>query len=51
MQSTYKDKIIKVIKGMPDEVMPKTYNIVHSMATELNTLKKKSGNRGPLNGI
>ncbi len=51
MQSTYKDKIIKEIKGMPEEVMPKIYNIVHSMATELNTLKNKSGSRGPLKGI
>ena len=50
-QSTYKDKIIKEIKGMPEELMPKTYNIAHSMATKLNTLKKKSRNRGSLKGI
>ncbi len=51
MQSIYKDKIIKEIKGMPEEVLPKIYKIVHSMATELNTLKVKSGNRGSLKGI
>lgn len=32
MQSTYKDKIIKEIKGMPEELMLKIYNnIVHIM--------------------
>lgn len=49
MLSTYKEKILKEIEGIPKEMMPKLYRFVHLLATEL--ISKKTGYRGSLKGI
>lgn len=49
MLSTYKEKILREIEGIPKEKMPKLYRIIHLLATELSA--KKTGKRGSLKGI
>jgi hypothetical protein len=51
MLSTYKEKILKEIEGVPREMMPKLYKIIHLLATELIPKTKETGNRGSLKGI
>jgi hypothetical protein len=51
MKSTYKDKILKDLEGIPEDKMPKIYRIIHLLATELISKTKKTGNRGSLTGI
>ncbi len=51
MLSTYKEKILKELEGVPREMMPKLYKIIHLLATELIPKTKETGNRGSLKGI
>ena len=51
MISTYKEKILKELEGVPEEMMPKLYRIIHLLATELIPNAKETGNRGSLKGI
>jgi len=51
MLSTYKEKILKELDGVPREMMPKLYKIIHLLATELIPKTKETGKRGSLKGI
>jgi hypothetical protein len=51
MLSTYKEKILKELEGVPREMMPKIHKIIHLLATELIPKTKETGNRGSLKGI
>ncbi len=51
MLSTYKEKILKELDGVPREMMPKFYKIIHLLATELIPKTKETGKRGSLKGI
>lgn len=51
MLSTYKEKIIKEIEAVPEEMMPKLYKIIHVLASELIRNRKETGHRGSLRGI
>jgi hypothetical protein len=51
MLSTYKEKILKELEGVPREIMPKIHKIIHLIATELIPKTKETGNRGSLKGI
>jgi hypothetical protein len=51
MLSTYKEKILKELEGVPREMMPKLQKIIHLLATELIPKTKETGNRGSLKGI
>ena len=51
MVSTYKEKILKELEGVPREMMPKLYKIIHLLVTELMPKTKETGKRGPLKGI
>jgi hypothetical protein len=51
MLSTYKEKILKELELVPDEMMPKIYKIIQLLATELMPKTKDTGNRGSLKGI
>ena len=51
MLSTYKEKILKELEGVPMEMMPKLYKIIHLLATELIPKTKETGKRGSLKGI
>ena len=51
MLSTYKEKILKELEGVPREMMPKLYKIIHLLATELIPKTKETRNRGSLKGI
>lgn len=48
---TYKEKILKEIERVPEEMMPKLYKVIHLLTTELMPKTKKTGNRGLLKGI
>jgi hypothetical protein len=51
MPSTYKEKLLKEIEGIPEEMMPKLYRIIHILKTELVSKTKTFGIRGSLRGI
>ena len=51
MLSAYKEKILKELEGVPDEMMPKLYKIIHLLTTELMQKKDDKENRGSLKGI
>lgn len=51
MLSAYKEKILKELEGVPDEMMPKLYKIIHLLTTELMQKKDDKKNRGSLKGI
>jgi len=51
MLSSYKEKILKELEVVPEEMMPKIYKIIHLLATELMPKTKVTGNRGSLKGI
>lgn len=51
MISAYKDKILKEIEGVPGEMMPKLYRIIHMLTTELIPKSERRGGRGSLKGI
>jgi len=51
MPSTYKEKLIKEIEDIPEEMIPKLYQAVHILKTELMPKTKKTGIRGSLKGI
>jgi len=51
MKSNYKEKLLKEIEGIPTEMMPKFYRIIHILRTELMPKTKKSKIRGSLKGI
>jgi len=51
MLSTYKEKILKELEGVPGEMMPKLYKIIHLLTTELIQKKDEKENRGSLKGI
>ncbi len=51
MPSTYKDKIIKEIEEVPEEMMPKLYKVIHLLTTDVMQKTKKPVKRGSLNGI
>jgi hypothetical protein len=46
MLSTYKEKILKELEGVPGEMMPKLYKIIHLLTTELIQKKGEKENRG-----
>ena len=50
MLSTYKEKILKELEGVPREMIPKLYRIIHLLTTELIPKTKETGNRGSLKG-
>lgn len=41
MPLTYKEKIIKEIEKIPEDKMPKLYEVIHLLATELMPEAKK----------
>ncbi len=51
MSSPYKDKILKEIETLPEDIMPKLYKIIHLFAVESVMGSKKTGKRGSLRGI
>lgn len=51
MSTTYKDKILKDIEGIPEDKMPQLYRIIHLIASEFTSTIKKEGNRGTLRGL
>ena len=51
MVSTYEKKILKELEGVPGEMMPKLYKIIHLLTTELIQKKDEKENRGSLKGI
>ncbi len=51
MPSIYKDKILKEIEDVPEEIMPKLYKIIHMLTTDLIPKTTKRGKRGSLRGI
>ncbi len=51
MKLAYKEKILKELEGVPVEIMPKIYKIIHILATELVPKKKGAKKRGSLKGI
>ena len=51
MLSTYKEKILRDLEGVPREMMPKLQKIIHLLATELIPKTKETENRGSLKGI
>ncbi|HEC67474.1 MAG TPA: hypothetical protein ENI35_01455 [Candidatus Desulfofervidus auxilii] len=51
MTSIYKEKILKEIEEIPEEMMPKIYRIIHILKMELIPKTKKLGVRGSLKGI
>jgi hypothetical protein len=51
MLSVYKEKILKEIKKVSEEKMPKLFRIIHLLDTEIMPGTKKKGNRGSLKGI
>jgi len=51
MLSTYKEKILKELEVVPEEMMPKLVKIIHLLVTELMPKTKDIGNRGSLKGI
>jgi mRNA-degrading endonuclease YafQ of YafQ-DinJ toxin-antitoxin module len=51
MISAYKEKIIKDIRKIPDEKMPKLYKIIHLFISEVTLKEKKISKRGSLKGI
>ena len=44
MKSIYKEKIIKEIEVVPEEMMPKLYKIIHILTTDLMPKTKKRVN-------
>ena len=51
MISTYKEKILKELEGVPTEMMPKLYRIIYLLTNEIIPKTKETGNRGSLKGI
>jgi len=51
MTSKYKEKIIKEIDDIPEEMIPKIYKLVHLLTKEFIDKKKHTGKRGSLKGI
>jgi len=51
MQSTYKERLLKEIEGVPEEKISKLYKIIHILRVELLQKAKKPGIRGSLKGI
>ena len=51
MQLDYKEKILKELEGIPGEMMPKFYKIIHILTTELVPKKKDAKKRVSLKGI
>ena len=49
--SAYRKKLLKEIEEIPDEVMPTMYRIIHLLKTGWASRKKRSGQRGSLQGI
>ncbi len=51
MLSTYKERIIKELEGVPEEKMPKLYKAIHQITSEFMSEAKKPGKRGSLKGL
>lgn len=51
MLSNYKEKIVKEIKKVPDDKMPKLYRVIHLLTSELMSESKEVGARGSLKGM
>jgi len=51
MSSTYKEKLLKEIEEIPEEMMPKFYRVIHILRVELTPKMEKSEIRGSLRGI
>jgi len=51
MSSTYKEKLLKEIEEIPEEMMPKFYRVIHILRAELTPKMEKSEIRGSLRGI
>jgi len=49
--TVYREKILKEIKDIPEEILPKLYKIIHLITTEFTTKLEKKGKRGSLKGI
>jgi hypothetical protein len=49
--SAYKEKLLKEIEGIPEDMMPTFYRIFHVLKTEWVPRTKKAGRRGSLQGI
>jgi len=50
MLSAYRERLIKEIEEIPEEMIPKVYRIINILKTELIT-RKRAGFRGSLRGI
>jgi hypothetical protein len=51
MLSPYKEKLLKELDEIPEEMIPKFYRIMHTLKNELMPKMKKPGIRGSLKGI
>lgn len=51
MLSAYKDRILKELKDVPGEMIPKLYRIIHLLTTELMPKSERKRGRGSLKGI
>ena len=51
MSSTYKEKLLKGIEEISEEMMPKFYRVIHMLRAELTPKMEKSEIRGSLRGI
>jgi len=51
MASTYKERVLREIEEIPEEMMPKIYRIIRILKMELIPKTKKIGIRGSLRGV
>ncbi len=51
MDSIYKEKLLREIDEIPDNLVPNFYRILHQIKNELMLKTEKSRNRGSLRGI
>lgn len=51
MLSTYKEQILKDLRRVPEEKMPKLYKVIHQMTSEFISEANKPGKRGSLKGL
>ena len=51
MLSPYKEKLLKELDEIPEEMIPKFYRIMHTLKNELMPKMKKPKIRGSLKGI
>jgi len=51
MDAIYKEKLLREIDDLPDEIVPVFYRMIHQIKNKLMLKTEKSGNRGSLKGI